>query len=331
MRKILFIYEKKNWSIYDDGYNLKKHNQNIILSKLPIPIFFYIKIIHFGSFNLLRKYKFLLRILKLFKFKIICSWYHIDDSKDKNFYNFHDSYNYVDKWHVTTDEIYSHLLKENVVKNKIKKIFLGFESKLFYPPDISQIIDLKNKLDLPKINNTIIIGSFQKDGSGWNGGDLIKQIKRPQLFINFVKQLKKTNYDIFVVLAGPSRNFVINELKKNQIKYKYFGYVSQEKLSQLFKVIDYYFITSIKEGGPKSLIEATASNKKVISTNVGMSGYVLKKYLNGVIINEDEFENFCDIFSKFHKTKINVDYKSFKKEFDWESISNKYKELLYDL
>ena len=80
-KKVNFIYETKKWSIYDDGYNIKKYYKNIILSKYPLLFPIFIKKIHFGSINLLFKFKLLLPIIKILKIEIICSWFHIDDSE----------------------------------------------------------------------------------------------------------------------------------------------------------------------------------------------------------------------------------------------------------
>ena len=59
---------------------------------------------------------------------------------------------------------------------------------------------------------SLLIGSFQKDGIGWGEGNEPKLIKGPDIFINSLEKIKKC-CDPFVILTGPSRGFVKKGLK----------------------------------------------------------------------------------------------------------------------
>ena len=127
---------------------------------------------------------------------------------------------------------------------------------------------MSEKINREKLNikeSDYVIGSFQKDGVGWKDGLKPKLEKGPDIFINIICKLKNIHKNLLVILTGPSRGFVINELKKNNIKYLYFRNIDYEKLQNLYSVLDVYLITSREEGGPRSLLEAMATGVPVIS------------------------------------------------------------------
>ena len=60
----------------------------------------------------------------------------------------------------------------------------------------------------------IVIGSFQKDGSGWKDGLDPKFIKGPDLVVSTLKLLSSWGYPVYALLTGPSRGYVKKELEK---------------------------------------------------------------------------------------------------------------------
>lgn len=321
---INFIYETKKWSIYDDGYNIGRFLSNFYLSKYPIPIPFFTKVIHFGSINLFLKYKYLMFFFRSLGIKIICSWFHLDMS-ERNYSNFEKFFNYVDKWHVTNNEMRENLINFNISKNKIFIINLGYDEKLFFKKDNEKINLLKKKFNIP---NYFLIGSFVKDSPGFGASNEPKAIKRPELLVKVVREINKRK-KVYVLLTGPSRGFVIQNLKKYGIQFKYFGNVKKKDLSNLMNLIDVNIISSLREGGPKSAIESTACGKFILSTDVGLVKKIINKYKNGIIFNENDFklDFFFDSFYKFNGIKNN---NNFVKEFNWKNICIEYKKFLYD-
>ncbi|MBU1863207.1 MAG: glycosyltransferase [Candidatus Omnitrophica bacterium] len=134
---------------------------------------------------------------------------------------------------------------------------------------------------IPKeiVNNKCIIGSFQRDSLG---SDLTrpKWQKDPDFLIELVKDIPKDKF--ILLLAGPRRHYVIHKCKEYHIPYWYLGKETDEDdltvnslaieaLPALYALIDIYVVTSQSEGGPKTVMEATATKTYIVSTDVGLA------------------------------------------------------------
>ena len=82
-----------------------------------------------------------------------------------------------------------------------------------------------------------------------------------------------------VVLTGKRRDYVISELKKNNIPYKYFEMTNFSMMNDLYNILDLYLITSRLEGGPQALVECGQTRTPVISTDVGIAREILGRRL----------------------------------------------------
>ena len=51
-------------------------------------------------------------------------------------------------------------------------------------------------------------------------------------------------------------------------------------------LIDINLISSLREGGPKSVIESSSCGKFILSTFVGMVPQIVSKYKNGFLYND---------------------------------------------
>ena len=77
------------------------------------------------------------------------------------------------------------------------------------------------------------------------------------------------------MLAGKRRNFIINELEKRGINYKYFEMVDFTTLNELYNCLDLYVVSSRYEGGPQAILECAISKTPIISTDVGVASEIL--------------------------------------------------------
>ena len=87
--------------------------------------------------------------------------------------------------------------------------------------------------------------------------------------------MQQKNDNLKVLLTGPRRNYVINELNKRKIQFTYFRSANQKKLNELYNVLNLYIVSSRIEGAPQAILEAAASKTPVISTNVGIADKIL--------------------------------------------------------
>tara|TARA_A100001388_G_scaffold277370_1_gene268222 strand:- start:151 stop:1161 length:1011 start_codon:yes stop_codon:yes gene_type:complete len=164
--------------------------------------------------------------------------------------------------------IYKRLLIENGIDPKlIFNIPLSVDTNIYSPMTEYQKLAIRKDLNIsPKSH---LIGSFQKDGSGWERGLKPKLIKGPDIFCNVVKILKKEIDDLIIILTGPSRGYIKEKLKDFDLEFRHLNADDIHYRSQLYNILDGYLITSREEGGPNSFLEAMACGIPVVSTNVG--------------------------------------------------------------
>ena len=74
-----------------------------------------------------------------------------------------------------------------------------------------------------------------------------------------------------VILAGRRRQYIINELRKNKIEFKFFEDADFLKLNNLYNILDLYIVASRYEGGPAAIMESAITKTPIISTNVGIA------------------------------------------------------------
>ena len=202
--------------------------------------------------------------------KVICTVHHLEfDNKGmKDYEDFINLDNYVDFYHVISQKTYDQLIK--FTSKKIFLIPFWVNQNLFYP--IEDKISLRKKY---KFNfEDYLVGSFQRDSEG---SDLSKPklIKGPDRFIEIVFQMKQKNSNLKVLLTGPRRNYIINELNQREIQFTYFRRANQKKLNELYNILNLYIVSSRIEGAPQAILEAAASKTPVISTNVGIADKIL--------------------------------------------------------
>ncbi len=222
--------------------------------------------------------------------KVVCSVYHIDfekfTEKDKEEFNVRDEF--VDIYHVISNKTVSQL--RELTDKKIISIPFWVDQNIFY--EIQNKKDLRQKFNFN--NDDYLIGSFQRDTEG---SDLVtpKLIKGPDIFLEIVTSLFTKNKNMKIVLAGKRRNYLIENLKKREIPFKYFEMVTSSDLNELYNILDLYLVTSRLEGGPQAILECGISKTPILSTDVGVAPEILNKKS---IFNIDEF----------NKAKVDVEY-----------------------
>ena len=204
---------------------------------------------------------------KLLNKKVVCSIYHINEKQFNN-EDFKKLEYYVDFFHVISENTKKTL--RNLTNKPIYKIPLWIDSKKFFY--IKNKVELREKYDIPPAS--YVVGSFQRDTEG---SDLKspKLIKGPDIFVNIVHKISLQNSNLLVLLAGKRRNYVINELNKLGINYKYLEMVSISKLNELYNLLDLYIVSSRLEGGPQAIVECGITKTPIISTNVGIAPEIL--------------------------------------------------------
>jgi glycosyltransferase involved in cell wall biosynthesis len=208
--------------------------------------------------------------------KVITTIHHIVpekffDHNARNEFNIRDSYTTV--YHVPnkhTEEIVRKLT------NKPVHVIPYWANQNIWRPT-SDKVTLRKKFGIPL--DAYVIGSFQRDTEGSSADSsqpLPKLEKGPDLFCDFViDDVASWIMNTHVLLSGWRRQYVIDRLKKADVKYTYVEFPKQDVVNELYQCLDLYAMTARFEGGPQSLIECGLLNVPVVATPCGMSELVL--------------------------------------------------------
>jgi glycosyltransferase involved in cell wall biosynthesis len=95
--------------------------------------------------------------------------------------------------------------------------------------------------------------------------------KGPDVFVNIMEDIHRDHPDLLVILSGTRRTYIISELEKRGIQYKYFEMIGLHELNELYNCLDLYVVSSRVEGGPRAIVEAGITKTPIISTDVGIA------------------------------------------------------------
>ena len=333
---IKYVTEDKDWAIKNVGLNLKRELDIFTPNKIEMltnPSKTIKKIVHFGS-----QYMWVNWGEHMSKDNYFISTFFHGKSTDGDevkihIDNFLKSIPRLSKVITASTIVEKRLLKWGISQEKIVKIPLGVNTKQFMPTFKRGKEKIRDILKIPR--DSIVIGSFQKDGIGWGEGLKPKLIKGPDIFIKTLKILKKRGYPIYALLTGPSRGYIKEELKKNNIPY-YHTFVSEiDDLISLYQALDLYLITSREEGGPLGLIESMACGVPVVTTRVGMAEDVIKDNIPGEISRTIDSKNLADkvelILNNFYKNEKESQklIREHILKFDWKEVAKQHWEKVY--
>jgi hypothetical protein len=179
-----------------------------------------------------------------------------------------------------------------------RRILESYKLRTYYQPfylDLSLFMPLTpgickemllERFSVPreKVQNKIIIGSFQRDSLG-NDLSEPKWQKGPDLLVEILNDMPKDRF--LLLLAGPRRHYLREECRKTGISYHYVGIENDrddievnsleiQAMPYLYQLVDIYLVTSRSEGGPKAVMEATATKTYIFCTDVGLAADFIK-------------------------------------------------------
>lgn len=123
-------------------------------------------------------------------------------------------------------------------------------------------------------NDAYVIGSFQRDTEGHDLRSP-KLEKGPDLLADFIVSLHQKRKNVFVVLAGWRRQYIISRLQYANVPFTYLERPDHNTVNELYQCLDLYPVTARTEGGPQALIECGLLNVPVISRDIGIARQVL--------------------------------------------------------
>lgn len=156
----------------------------------------------------------------------------------------------------------------------------------------------REALGIPQ--TAFVVGSFQKDGTGWEGGLEPKLVKGPDVFLSTIRLLKKNIPELYVLLTGPSRGYVQRGLEEMGVPYKHAYYRHYPEVAGMFAALDLYIVASRQEGGPKAVLESMASGVPLVTTRVGQAMDLVKHGENAWMTDVEDAEGLASLALNVH-------------------------------
>ena len=200
---------------------------------------------------------------------------------------------------VTHEEIRTLILNTGIEKEKVFKIVIGIDTEKFKPQQVSLKNKIREELQIPE--NAFVVGSFQKDGNGWGEGLEPKLIKGPDYFVEAIGLLKKEIPDLWVLLTGPARGYVKQELVKRGVPFRHQLLDSYDKVPLMYEALDAYLVSARQEGGPKSILESMSKGVTIVSTRVGQASELIQHGENGWLCEVGDVEGMSQGLLKIHQ------------------------------
>lgn len=280
--ELYYIVEKKEWSINWDGKYITQslNSQNLISADIGYRRAARLakkKILHFGSRNLYLPdtYKQVHQ-----SNKVVFTWFHGTEEDVKFIEALPKCVDYTDVVHTSCHISRNNLINWGIPEGKITVIPLGVDLGLFKPISAEEKQTRRAALNIP--TDKLVVGSFQKDGQGWQEGLEPKLIKGPDTLAETIIAINE-RYPVHALLIGPARGYVKQRLDQANITYTHLYFDDFTRVAHHYPLADICLITSRAEGGPKALLEGMASGVPVVSTRMGMPADVIINEQNGMI------------------------------------------------
>jgi glycosyltransferase involved in cell wall biosynthesis len=187
---------------------------------------------------------------------------------------------------VTHAEMHELVLEAGVDPERVFRIPIGVDLESFPLVDAERRSSARRSLDLRE--DAFVVGSFQKDGVGWDEGLEPKLIKGPDILVAALDAVRAKAPELVVLLTGPARGYVRTELERRGIPFRHLLAASRRELARAYQALDVYVVPSRQEGGPKGVLEAMATGVPLVTTPVGQAAELVDHGRNGYLVAVDD-------------------------------------------
>jgi glycosyltransferase involved in cell wall biosynthesis len=184
-----------------------------------------------------------------------------------------------------------YILESGIEPAKVFVIPIGVNLSLFRFKDTEMRTQLRAHLGIPE--NAFVVGSFQKDGVGWDEGMEPKFVKGPDIFVKTIEKLKSSIPELVVLLIGPARGYVRANLDQLGVRYVWLGKQAYPQICRYYSALDLYLVCSRQEGGPKAILESMASGVPLVTTRVGQAIDLVIHGKNGWMVDVEDINGLA--------------------------------------
>jgi glycosyltransferase involved in cell wall biosynthesis len=187
---------------------------------------------------------------------------------------------------VTHAEMRDLVLEAGVEPGSVHLIPIGIDLDNFPVVTAERRTAARARFALP--DDTFVVGSFQKDGVGWEEGLEPKLIKGPDVLVSALRRLQAAIPKLRVLLTGPARGYVRQELTRAGIPYAHAVVHSRSELATAYHAVDVCVVPARQEGGPKSVLESMAAGVPLVTTRVGQATELVEDGANGWLVDVED-------------------------------------------
>jgi glycosyltransferase involved in cell wall biosynthesis len=206
-----------------------------------------------------------------------------------------------DQWariQVSHSEMREVALSSGIAPEQVRVIPIGIRLDMFSICTAESRARIRKRLGIP--GESFVVGSFQKDGSGWGEGLEPKLIKGPDVLVDVLRILKGRIPALFVLLCGPARGYVKRGLAEAGIPFRHVFAKRYEEIPALYHALDLCLVGSRQEGGPKAVLEAMASGVPLVTTRVGQAMDLVRDGKNGFMVEVEDAEGLVCASERVH-------------------------------
>jgi glycosyltransferase involved in cell wall biosynthesis len=198
----------------------------------------------------------------------------------------------IDRVQVTNREMEELVLETGMAAEKVHRIPIGIDVETFPLRSHDDMNAARRAFDLP--DSAFVVGSFQKDGVGWDEGLEPKLIKGPDVLVDVAARVHAKVSDLVVLLTGPSRGYVKAGLERAGVPYRHVLLPDVDAVARAYEAIDVCLVASRDEGGPRAVLESMATGVPLVTTRVGQAADLVQHDVNGWMVEVEDVEALTD-------------------------------------
>lgn len=194
----------------------------------------------------------------------------------------------IERVQVTNHAMETVVLETGIDAGKVHRIPIGIDLAAF--PRRTDDVKARARRALGLPDAAFVVGSFQKDGVGWGQGMEPKLIKGPDVLVAAAARLREVVPELWFLLTGPSRGYVMAGLARAGIPYRHHLLPSLEAVASAYEAIDLCIVASRDEGGPRAVLESMAIGVPLVTTRVGQAADLVRHGENGWMVEVEDVD-----------------------------------------